>query len=229
MHDGTPWSAERDPGSGPEGKTRPLDAAPAAGHPSEKAAAAGRRGGGYSGARGGTAHTGSRPAPDGAGGQASHPDRTAAEARNRGFTARSPSGIRRPTVKRIVPDGCSLPSRFPRGPAVPGGLSDSHEAQDGAGELAGGSTAAPWKSTAPSGPAAAATVETIAAADDKIRRAKTPGGVVKRAVAIDVLSLDRVHQWLGRAGELAFLCSTASRVRRYGDSERVAVGCQARC
>ena len=71
---------------------------------------------------------------------------------------------------------------------MPGGLSDSHQAQDGAGELAGGSTAAPWKSTAPSGPAAAATVETIAAADDKIRRAKTPGGVVKRAVANDAIS-----------------------------------------
>jgi hypothetical protein len=54
--------------------------------------------------------------------------------------------------------------------------------------LAGGSTAAPWKSTAPSGPAAAAMVETIAAADDKKRRAKTPDGVVKRAVAIDVIS-----------------------------------------
>jgi hypothetical protein len=75
---------------------------------------------------------------------------------------------------------------------VSGGLSDSQEAQDGAGELAGGSTAAPWKSTAPSGPAAAATVETIAAADDKIRRAKTPGGVVKRAVAIDVFAFRRV-------------------------------------
>jgi hypothetical protein len=76
---------------------------------------------------------------------------------------------------------------------VPGGLSASQGIQDGAGELAGGSTAAPWKSTAPSGPAAAAaTVETIAAADDKIRRAKTPGGVVKRAVAIDVFAFDRV-------------------------------------
>lgn len=169
------------------------------------------------------------PRPTGREGQASYPDGTAAEARNRGFTARSPSGIRRPTVKRIVPDGCSLPGRLPRGPAVPGGLSESHEAQDGAGELAGGSTAAPWKSTAPSGPAAAATVETIAAADDKIRRAKTPGGVVKVTVAIDAQSFRRVHQWLGRAGELAFLCSTAPRVRRYGDSERVAVGCQARC
>jgi hypothetical protein len=69
---------------------------------------------------------------------------------------------------------------------MPGGLSDSHEAQDGAGELGRGSTPAPWNPTARSGPAAAATVETIAAADDKIRRAKTPGGVVKRAVAIDV-------------------------------------------
>lgn len=77
---------------------------------------------------------------------------------------------------------------------MPGGLSDLQEAQDGAGELAGGSTTAPWKSTAPSGPAAAATVETIAAADDKIRRAKTPGGVVKRAVAIDVQPFSRGHQ-----------------------------------
>jgi hypothetical protein len=132
------------------------------------------------------------PRPTGREGQASYPDGTAAEAPNRGFTARSPSGIRRPTVERIVPDGCCLPGRFPRGPAVPGGLSDQHEAQDGAGELAGGSTAAPWKSTAPSGPAAAATVETVAAADDKIRRAKTPGGVVKRAVAIDAISFSEV-------------------------------------
>ena len=75
---------------------------------------------------------------------------------------------------------------------MPGGLSASQGIQDGAGELAGGSTATPWKSTAPSGPAAAATVETIAAADDKIRRAKTPGGVVKRAVAIDVFTFRRV-------------------------------------
>jgi hypothetical protein len=60
------------------------------------------------------------------------------------------------------------------------------------GVLGGGSTAAPWKSTAPSGPAAAATVETIVAADDKIRRAKTPGGVIKRAVAIDAISLRRI-------------------------------------
>ncbi|GEO40151.1 hypothetical protein SAE02_42990 [Skermanella aerolata] len=132
------------------------------------------------------------PRPTGREGQASNPDRTATEARNRDFTARSPSGIRRPTVERIVPDGCSLPDRFPRGPAVPGGRSASHEAQDGAGEPAGGSTAAPWKSTAPSGPAAAATVETIAAADDKIRRAKTPGGVVKVTVAIDVQSFTRI-------------------------------------
>jgi hypothetical protein len=95
-------------------------------------------------------------------------------------------------VERIVPDDCSLPGRFPKGQAVPGGLSESHQAQDGAGELADGSTAAPWKSTAPSGPAAAATVETIAAADDKIRRAKTPGGVVKRAVAIDAFTFSRV-------------------------------------
>jgi hypothetical protein len=75
---------------------------------------------------------------------------------------------------------------------VPGGLSASQGIQDGAGELAGGSTATPWKSTAPSGPAAAATVETIAAADDKIRRAKTPGGVVKVTVAIDVFTFRRV-------------------------------------
>ncbi len=78
------------------------------------------------------------------------------------------------------------------GPAIPGGLSDSHEAQDGAGELGRGPTAAPWNPTARSGPAAAATVETIAAADDKKRRAKTPGGVVKRAVAIDVQSFKRI-------------------------------------
>jgi hypothetical protein len=70
-------------------------------------------------------------------------------------------------------------------------LSETLVTQDGAGVLGGGSTAAPWKSTAPSGPAAA-TVETIAAADDKIRRAKTPGGVVKRAVAIDAISFSEV-------------------------------------
>src|SRR4051794_3631728 len=50
-----------------KGKHGPLDAAPVAGHSSEKAAAAGCRSGGtWRG--GGTARTGSRPAPDGAGG-----------------------------------------------------------------------------------------------------------------------------------------------------------------
>jgi len=141
--------------------------------------------------KGKTARTDGRPAPEGAG-DADITGRTAAEARNRGFTARSPSGIRRPITERIVPDGHRTPGWSPMGPALPGGLSDSHEVQDGAGELGHGPTAAPWNPTAPSGPAAAATVETIAAADDKKRRAKTPGGVVKRAVAIDVQSFRRI-------------------------------------
>jgi hypothetical protein len=78
------------------------------------------------------------------------------------------------------------------GPAVPGGLSGSPETQDGAGELGRGPTAAPWNPTARSGPAAAATVETIAAAGDKKRRDNTPGGVVKRAVAIDANTFSEV-------------------------------------
>ena len=137
-----------------------------------------------------TARMEGRPAPEGAGDDGIT-GRTAAEARNRGFTAQSPSGIRRPITEWIVPDGRGTPGWSPMGPAMPGGVSDPHEAQDGAGELGRGPTAAPWNRTAPSGPAAAATVETIAAADDKIRRAETPGGVVKRAVAIDEFSLGR--------------------------------------
>src|SRR4051794_3876305 len=116
-----------------------------------------------------------RPARARGGGRRRHFRRTA-DARNRGFTVRSPSGIGRPVARWTDADNCR----------TPGELSGSPQAQDGVGELGRGPTAAPWNPTARSGPAAAATVETIAAAGDKKRRDKTPGVVVKVAVAIDV-------------------------------------------
>ena len=141
--------------------------------------------------KGETARTDGRPAPEGAG--------------DDGITRTDGGGGAQPGLHRAIPvrdqaaDHGTDRSRWAQdaGP-VPDGASDAgrtvslHEAQDGAGELGRGPTAAPWNPTARSSPAAAATVETIAAADDKKRRAKTPGGVVKRAVAIDVQSFRRI-------------------------------------
>ena len=83
----------------------------------------------------------------------------------------------------------------------------------------------PRNPAARNGPPVAAEVETPAATVAKNRRENAPGGVLLVAVAIDRF-LKPDYQWSGRAGEFPFPCSAASRVRRYGASDRVTPDCQ---
>src|SRR5688572_4809161 len=82
----------------------------------------------------------------------------------------------KPILKRITPYGRAKPFR-PRRAGRAGKLSGPPEAQEGAAEL--------------DGLAAAAGAEAPAAADNKNRRASTPGDVLLVAVAIDELP----RQW----------------------------------
>jgi hypothetical protein len=90
-------------------------------------------------------------------------------------------------------------------------MSEQSETQEGAIKPKKRFSRTAGASKAQDGCPAAAPVETGAAADTKNRRENTRDGVLKVTLAIDAISLIRVHQWLGWAREFPFLCSAASR------------------